>query len=566
MESSLADDTNPADQLAQLAALADWDAAVAVGLRFLGGGQEDGNLFMRMASLLLDARMIDAAEACIREGCIRWPTYSWLFWQYARLATGHRAFEVAQTRWQDLMARHPELPHGLSGLADLHRIHRREDDAARLFAEAVARYPDYVWAAHGDATTATVRNDWREAARRWTTVRDRFPDHIPAHVQLAHALMEDERLAEAEEAARTGLAASPQDPSLAAVAARIAERKRERSVEFFVCSAFQNLLQRDPQPDESAHWVKLIQEGLPEREFFRRMVNSHDYKWLHPINPGHPPGHFYSPVVDPTEAAEYWRRSKAVEIPDLSGIDLDIGEMEEFWHKNADFMLSMQFARGPGGRTRYYWDNGMYPVRDAMVLAGMINQYRPRRIIEVGSGFSTATILDTVDRLELRELDFTSIDPDASTLHSFVGPADRARVKIIESKVQDVPVATFAELRAGDILLLDSTHVMKTGSDVNYELFSVLPALQPGVIIHFHDIDFPFEYHEKWVFENRWSWNEAYALRAFLSYNSAFRVIFFTDLFFKQHGALTEAATSGLFDHPWRLLAPGGSLWIVREN
>jgi predicted O-methyltransferase YrrM len=229
-------------------------------------------------------------------------------------------------------------------------------------------------------------------------------------------------------------------------------------------------------------------------------------------------------------------------------------------------MLSMRFGKGPGGSTRYYWDNGLYPVRDAMILAGMINQYRPKRIIEVGSGFSTAAMLDTIDRLELRDLDLTSIDLDATTLRSFLRPEDHARVRIIESKVQDVPAATFAELQAGDILLIDSTHVVKTGSDVHYELFSVLPALQPGVIIHFHDIDFPFEYHEKWVFENRWSWNEAYVLRAFLAYNSAFRVIFFTDLFFKQRVELTEAATAGMFDHRWRLTAPGGSIWIIKNQ
>jgi len=566
MADSQGDQNDVTTQLAQLALAGEWDAGVDAALRHFGGGQEDGLLFIRIADLLLDAQRIDAAEAYLQQGYIRWPEFVWLPRHYAQLATMHRDFEVAVTRWEDLLARHPESPLGLSGLAELHRLSGREEDASRLFAEADTQYPDYVWAAHGHATTSTLRNDWPEAARRWAAVRDRFPDHVVAHAQLAQALMAGERLPEAEEAARRGLAAFAQDENLIDIAARIAERMNERNVDSFVCSAFQHLLQRDPDPVERAHWLKLIEEGMPEREFFRRLVNTHDYKWLHPVNPGHPPGHFYSPVVDPSEAADYWRRSKAADVADMAGIPLSVEEMEDFWRRNSDFMLSMRFGKGPGGSTRYYWDNGLYPVRDAMILAGMINQYRPKRIIEVGSGFSTAAMLDTIDRLELRDLDLTSIDLDATTLRSFLRPEDHARVRIIESKVQDVPAATFAELQAGDILLIDSTHVVKTGSDVHYELFSVLPALQPGVIIHFHDIDLPFEYHEKWVFENRWSWNEAYVLRAFLAYNSAFRVIFFTDLFFKQRVELTEAATAGMFDHRWRLTAPGGSIWIIKNQ
>ena len=224
------DHINPASQLVHLASVGEWDAAVEVGLHHLGEGQEDGQLFSRIASLLLDAQMIDAAEAYIQQGYIRWPDYVWLPWQYARLATTHRDFEVAAARWQDLMARHPESPLGLSGLAELHRLAGREDDAARLFAEAVTRYPDFVWAAHHHAATSTRCLDWPTATRRWAAVRDRFPDHVPAHEQLANALMEDGRLPEAEAAARRGLAAFPQDESLAAIAACVAERMRERTL------------------------------------------------------------------------------------------------------------------------------------------------------------------------------------------------------------------------------------------------------------------------------------------------------------------------------------------------
>ena len=90
------------------------------------------------------------------------------------------------------------------------------------------------------------------------------------------------------------------------------------------------------------------------------------------------------------------------------------------------------------------------------------------------------------------------------------------RITVIKEKVQDVPVSQFARLEPNDILFVDSTHIMKAGSDVNYELFHILPALNDGVLIHFHDIHYPFAYPESWLYQLNFSWNEAYALRAFL--------------------------------------------------
>ena len=82
-------------------------------------------------------------------------------------------------------------------------------------------------------------------------------------------------------------------------------------------------------------------------------------------------------------------------------------------------------------------------------------------------------------------------------------------------RVQDVPIDEFRALGSGDVLFIDSSHVLKTGSDVHRELFEILPALASGVLIHFHDIDYPFEYPDLFLFERRYSWNEAYAVRAF---------------------------------------------------
>jgi hypothetical protein len=111
-------------------------------------------------------------------------------------------------------------------------------------------------------------------------------------------------------------------------------------------------------------------------------------------------------------------------------------------------------------------------------------------------------------------------------------------------------------MQAGDILFIDSTHVMKTGSDVCQELFEILPRLKPGVLIHFHDVFWPFEYPAAWVVQENRSWNELYGLRAFLMYNAAFQVEFFSDFFCQHFRPRIEA------EFPTMLKNTGGSLWL----
>ena len=143
-------------------------------------------------------------------------------------------------------------------------------------------------------------------------------------------------------------------------------------------------------------------------------------------------------------------------------------------------------------------------------------------------------------------------------VNNLLRPEDADRVELIASPVQEVPLDVFSELESGDILFIDSKHVLKTGSDVHYELFSVLPCLRPGVLIHFHDIQYPFEYPRKWVFENNNSWNEIYALRAFLMYNNEFRVLFWCSMLARANRPLLVST------FPLVLRNSGGSIWIEK--
>ena len=129
---------------------------------------------------------------------------------------------------------------------------------------------------------------------------------------------------------------------------------------------------------------------------------------------------------------------------------------------------------------------------------------------------------------------------------------------IHEKEIQDVDVSIVDDLNRNDFLFINSTHVLKTGSDVHYEIFRLLPRVKSGVVIHFHDVPYPFEYPDKWIFQDNYSWNEAYAVRAFLMFNHEFRVLFWNSLFARRFSKLIKA------EFPLFLRNPGGSIWIER--
>jgi hypothetical protein len=125
-----------------------------------------------------------------------------------------------------------------------------------------------------------------------------------------------------------------------------------------------------------------------------------------------------------------------------------------------------------------------------------------------------------------RSIDFTFIDPYSERLTALVHDSDLTQAKLITDPVQNISLDVFEALGQNDVLFIDSSHVCKLGSDVNYLLFDVLPTLKTGVWVHFHDVFWPFEYPLEWARQGV-AWNESYFLRAFLQYNSQFEVTLF---------------------------------------
>src|SRR6185437_16186755 len=200
-----------------------------------------------------------------------------------------------------------------------------------------------------------------------------------------------------------------------------------------------------------------------EQVYFR-FVNSEEYKrkQQQSVPTMFPPGHYHSPVVDPSTITEFVERQYLQEPGDIKGIHFDEDAMVRFWKENAEFIKNTSFSEHDDGKNRYYYDNGCYPYGDAMMLRAMIAHFKPKNVIEVGSGFSTACMLDAVDHVGLSDFTMTCIDPDADRLRGRLRTEDHSRVNIIEGLVQDVPVSTFSKLTENDILFIDSTHVLKT--------------------------------------------------------------------------------------------------------
>ena len=234
------------------------------------------------------------------------------------------------------------------------------------------------------------------------------------------------------------------------------------------------------------------------------------------------PGHFYSPVPN---LEEVLRREQVIYDTSrpLLGIDFNDETQLELLGKIKPLLAGAPWTEQAQAGLRFHFDNIYYTWSDALILYGMMRVLRPRRIIEVGSGWSSALMLDTNHLFFDDKITLTFIEPFPDRLNQLA--ADVASTKLVQSIVQQVPLDLFAQLKDGDFLFIDTSHVSKIGSDVNHLLFEVLPRLNGGVYIHFHDIFYPFEYPKEWIYKG-YAWNENYILRAFLMDNPNYEIVF----------------------------------------
>jgi predicted O-methyltransferase YrrM len=267
------------------------------------------------------------------------------------------------------------------------------------------------------------------------------------------------------------------------------------------------------------------------------------------------PGHFYSPINDINEIVENEHKIFASK-RELAAIDMNEAEQFQLLQNFKNYYEFLFFTDMPTTDARYYYNNKAYSYSDVIFLFSMIMHSKPKRIIEIGSGFSSAAMLDINERYFNNSIDITFIEPYPDNLRKILKAGDK--FTLIEKKVQQVDLNVFKSLQENDILFIDSTHVAKTNSDVLFELFEILPLLNKGVKIHFHDIFYPFEYPREWVVDVKRSWNEIYFLRSFLMYNNSFKMLALNTYLENAHTKWFEE------NMPLCLKDLGGSCWLEK--
>lgn len=274
----------------------------------------------------------------------------------------------------------------------------------------------------------------------------------------------------------------------------------------------------------------------------------------------YPPGHFYSPIVNTREvqahAASIWPAA-----PEVLGIDFRPHEhqrvlTEVFPEFIGDYCYA-EFESEIQSQQEFYTRNPQFGWLDARALFVFLRALRPRRVIEVGSGYSSLLTADVNRRYFEGRVDFACVDPYP---RAFLEGHVSGMTQFIRQPVQSMELEFFTRLGAGDILFIDSSHVAKTGSDVNFLFFEVLPRLAPGVRVHVHAIFLPEDYPREWVVGENRSWNEQYFLRALLMYSTGFRVMFGCNYAVRRFPDLVSTALGRRGKRPFG----GGSLWIER--
>jgi predicted O-methyltransferase YrrM len=261
--------------------------------------------------------------------------------------------------------------------------------------------------------------------------------------------------------------------------------------------------------------------------------------------PRYPPGHYYSALTSKADEdrAISWGASGA----DPAGVVIDREGMLDLVQVLAPMWPDLQLTG------RYHRDV-MYGLADAAIYHSMLRHFRPGKVVEVGSGFSTAVALDTIDAHDLSTR-VTCVEPYPDRLRSLLSAGDD--VTIHQKPVQEVDPEVFTSLVRGDFLFIDSTHVAKAGSDVVWNILHLLPQLKPGVIVHVHDIFWPLEYKPSWIRERR-DWTEIYLVHAFLCNNAAWRVLLFSDLVWQEnHDIVAAFAPDAVGERP-------GGLWLEK--
>jgi hypothetical protein len=229
--------------------------------------------------------------------------------------------------------------------------------------------------------------------------------------------------------------------------------------------------------------------------------------------------HYYEPLIDPSRLQQSLRSDR-----NLPGIDLNtstqLALLERFHF--CEELLSLPLEN-TNGKRKFHYHNGAYEAGDAEYLYSMIRLFKPKRIIEIGSGSSTLMAREAVSQ---NAQDNPQNPCEQICVEPFECPwLEELGVVVVRNLVERLDHSLFAQLEPNDILFIDSSHVIRPQGDVLFLYNEVLPSLKSGVLVHVHDIFTPKDYPDQWVIGNQQLWNEQYLLEAFLAHNRDFEVV-----------------------------------------
>ena len=269
--------------------------------------------------------------------------------------------------------------------------------------------------------------------------------------------------------------------------------------------------------------------------------------------------HFYQPIpITGGLPLSLWNR-----VSDVPGIDMQEEQQKQLLSDIVAKFKDEYTAIPTGASTQefhYYLGNAAFDAVDAEMLFGLIRLLKPQHMYEIGSGFSTLLAADALrrNRADGYSCRFIAIEPYPSAELQARLPSD---VELWRLPIQDVSLDEFQSLCENDILFIDSSHVCKIGSDVQFLFLEVLPRIRPGVVVHVHDIFMPMEYPKQWVLDQHLFWNEQYVLQTFLSFNTTFEVLWAGQwMHIKHPDALMKAFPS------YKTGASPGSFWFRRTR
>ncbi|HEY2052571.1 MAG TPA: class I SAM-dependent methyltransferase [Solirubrobacterales bacterium] len=213
----------------------------------------------------------------------------------------------------------------------------------------------------------------------------------------------------------------------------------------------------------------------------------------------------------------------------------------------------------PEGPPRYHWRNHFWTGFDVLVHYCLMRDAKPRRVVEIGCGWSSLLLAQALGENEREGTPQAVVDQVEPYPRTELLRALPSHWNLHESILQRAPLLPFEALEDGDVCFYDGSHVAKPGSDVVWFFAEVIPRLKPGVIVHFHDVFWPHEYPDSWIFERGQTWNEQYVLQAFLMYNSDFKPLICNQALMAGYPAELDDLFASIAP-----VAGGGSVWLRR--